>query len=106
MSWPWARDCCVAARLAMTVLTGRPSMRSVHRDANLHRRDAAQQIGVGARWRFQHLDHREALEHLFPQDGELELGEPVADTTMNAEAEGEMLAGARTVDQELVGALD
>jgi hypothetical protein len=54
----------------------------------------------------QHLDHREALEDLFPQDLQLHLGQAVAHAAVDAEAEAQVLARAGAVDDELVGVLD
>jgi hypothetical protein len=39
-----------------------------------------------------HLDHREALEDLFPDDPQLHLGQAVADAAVDAEAERQVLA--------------
>src|SRR5437764_1442214 len=48
----------------------------------------------------------ESLEDLFPDNLELEFGKPQADAAVNAEAEGEMRARTRAVDDEIVGLFD
>ena len=53
-----------------------------------------------------HLDLVEALEDLFPDDLQLQLGEPHADAAVDAEAERQMRARPRAVDDEVVGTLD
>src|SRR3954470_2682269 len=53
-----------------------------------------------------HLDAVEALQHLFPDDLELELGKPHADAAVDAEAEGEVGARPRAIDDELVRPLE
>src|SRR5581483_9307169 len=53
-----------------------------------------------------HLDPVEALEHLLPDDPELQLGEPHADAAVDAEAEREVRARPRPIDDELVGTVD
>src|ERR1700740_1948239 len=53
-----------------------------------------------------HLDIVEALEDLFPDNLELQLGKADADAAVDAEAERQMRAWPRAIDQELVGALD
>ena len=49
---------------------------------------------------------RPALQDFLPDDAELHLGEAVAHATVNAEAEGQMLAGALTIDHQLVRVRD
>src|SRR5882757_6198673 len=49
-----------------------------------------------------HFDAVEALQHFLPDDLELQLGEPHADAAVDAEAERQMGAGPRAVDDELV----
>src|SRR3954453_15785243 len=53
-----------------------------------------------------HLDAVEALQHLFPDDLELELGEAHADAAGDAEAEGGAAARPRAVNDELVRPLE
>src|SRR5580700_8900030 len=73
------------------------------RDAHHHRRYPMHETGVYP-FRFLHqLDEREALHDLLPEDRQLQLGEPVADAAMNAEAKRQMLSRAGTIDDEAVG---
>src|SRR5262245_11253386 len=53
-----------------------------------------------------HFDPREALHDLFPDNAELKLGKPVADATMDAEAEGKMPPHIRPLDPKVVRPLD
>src|SRR6185437_14535522 len=53
-----------------------------------------------------HIDAREALEDLFPQDAQLHLGDAIAHAAMNAEAKRNMMAGPVAVDAEFIGPLD
>src|SRR3954471_13488796 len=56
--------------------------------------------------RADHLDAVEALQHLFPDDLELELGKTHADAAVDTETEGEMRPRPRPIDDELLGAVD
>src|SRR5207245_3909203 len=53
-----------------------------------------------------HLDIVEAFQDLFPDDLQLQFGEPQAHATVDAEAEGDVGARARAVNDELVGTFD
>ena len=64
------------------------------------------EIGLGAHRFAHHLYARETLEDLLPQHGELQFSQTIADAAVNAEAEGDVLARPRTVDDETVGLLD
>jgi hypothetical protein len=59
-----------------------------------------------ARRRAHHFDGLEALENFFPQDLQLHLRQAVAHAAVDAEAEGQMLARSRAVDDEVVRAFD
>ena len=48
----------------------------------------------------------ESAHDFFPDDAQLHLCEAVAEAAVDAEAEGQMLAGVRAVDAELVGTLE
>ena len=71
---------------------------------NPHRqlREAAHEGRAHAHRLADHLDHREALQDLLPQDAQLQLGQAVADAAVDAEAEGQVLARPRAVDDEAV----
>src|SRR4029077_12081116 len=47
-----------------------------------------------------------ALQHFFPDDPPLQLGQPHADATMNAEAKRQVSARLGTIDDEAVSILD
>src|ERR1700694_1103296 len=53
-----------------------------------------------------HLNIVEALEDFFPDDLQLQLGQPQADAAVNTEAERDMGARPRPVDDELIGTID
>ena len=53
---------------------------------------ALHEDGIGALGLFEQPDLGEALEDLFPDDGELQLGQAVADAAVDAEAERQMVA--------------
>ena len=76
------------------------------RDHHRHRGEAVHEVRLRARRLAHHLDHREALQDLLPQDLQLQLGQAVADAAVDAEAEGQVLARPRAVDDEGVGLLD
>ena len=75
-------------------------------EANGKVRIAPHEIGVDALGLARDLDAAEAFEDFFPENAQLQFREPVADAAMDAEAEGEMLARTRPVDDELLRALD
>src|SRR5947209_13741547 len=53
-----------------------------------------------------HLDAIEALQNLFPDDFQLQIGEPHAETAVDTEAERHMDARLRAIDNEIVRAFD
>src|SRR5947208_7582873 len=53
-----------------------------------------------------HLNIIEPIEDLFPDDLELQLGEPDSDAAVDAEAEGNVGARSGAVNNEVVGAVD
>src|SRR5437763_5199292 len=57
-------------------------------------------------WFVHDFDEREAFQYLLPHDLQLHFRQPVADATMNTEAERHVLAGPRAVYDEDIGALD
>src|ERR1700722_6160488 len=76
------------------------------RYAHRHRRDPVDDVGVAALRLAHKLDRREALQDLFPPDGQLQFGQPVADTAVDAEPERQMLPRPRPVDDEVVRPFD
>src|ERR1700709_2705408 len=64
------------------------------------------ELGVDATRFPNHLDLREARQDFLPQDLQLQFGQPVADTAMDAETERQMLPRARAVDDEAVRVFD
>src|ERR1700689_4251300 len=52
------------------------------------------------------LDSWQAIEDFLPQDLQLHFGQALADAAVNAEAERQMLARSRTIDDEPVGLFD
>src|SRR5207302_9650669 len=68
--------------------------------------DAAYKAGIDPLRLADHLDLLEALEHLLPDDLQLQLGQPHADAAMDAEAERQMRAWTGTIDDELIRVLD
>src|SRR6516225_11717933 len=75
---------------------------------NAHRQmlDSLDEARIHSLGRPHHLNIVEALEDLFPDDLELQLGEADADAAVDAKAERQMGARPGAIDQELVGALD
>ena len=59
----------------------------MYRDADWHRAHAVYEVRVRPARRIQHLDDRMARQQFLPQDAQLQFGEPVADSAMDAEAE-------------------
>src|SRR5437868_14009484 len=53
-----------------------------------------------------HLNISESLENLFPDDLELQLGQPDSDAAMDAEAERNVGTWPGAVNDEIVGAFD
>src|SRR5436305_3145334 len=53
-----------------------------------------------------HLDIVEAFQDFLPDDLQLQFGEPQAHATVDAEAEGDVGARPRAVNDKLVGTLD
>src|SRR6201995_3287838 len=68
--------------------------------------DAANEGGIDPLRLTHHLDPVEALEHLLPDDLQLQFSEPHANAAVDAEAERQMGAGPGAVDNEVVGILD
>src|SRR5262249_4198322 len=79
-----------------------------HLGGNAHRQGlvAPEEAGVGPLRLADPLDPVEAFQHLLPDDLELQPRKPHADAAMNAEAERQMIARTRAVDDELVRAVD
>src|SRR3984957_2271349 len=73
---------------------------------HLHALEAVHEGRVAAHRLANHLDHREALQDLFPDDGELHLGHAIADAAVDAEAERHVLARTLAVDDVGVGIVD
>src|ERR1700730_8845180 len=71
---------------------------------NAHRQfaESPHERGTNSRGLAHHLDGLEAAQDLFPEDFQLRLGKPVTDTTVDAEAKGQVLARSGTVDHEAV----
>ena len=93
-----------AARFAVRlILHGLPAAaRKPDQAGNAHRQvgDAMHEGRVDALRLAHHLDRREALQDLFPDDLQLHLGQAVADAAVDAEAEGQVLARPLAVDDE------
>src|SRR3954453_15979432 len=53
-----------------------------------------------------HLNIAEALQDFFPDNLQLQLGQPQSYATMNTEPKGDMGARARPIDDEVVGTID
>src|SRR5690349_810894 len=67
---------------------------------------ALDKAGINPRRLLDHVDPVEPLEDLFPDDLQLQLGKPHADAAVDAEAERDMGARPRAVDDEVVRLLD
>src|SRR6516225_8922718 len=68
--------------------------------------DAADEVGVEATGRSQHLDLELALQDLLPQNSQLQVRDPVADAAVDAGAIGKVLTRLGTVDDEGIGIVD
>ena len=66
-----------------------------------HRCEAVDEVRESPFRLTRYFDLFKAFDDFFPDDLQLQLGQPVADAAMNAEAEGQMLARILAVDQEL-----
>src|SRR4051794_14598019 len=75
-------------------------------DAHHHRRYAMHEARVYPFRLLHQLDERETLHDLLPENRQLQLGQPVADTAMDAETKRQMLAWTGTIDDEAVGIFD
>src|SRR5689334_18847816 len=78
----------------------------LRRDAYRHRLVAFDEVRAHAAGLADHLDALEALQDLLPHHLQLHLCEPLADATMDAEAEGDVLARPGAIDHELVWSVD
>src|SRR5580704_6739680 len=106
---------CTSATTPRTS-TPRPRTRSRRRrssrrllpagDDDLHLLVALDEDRIAALGLFEQADFGEALEDLFPDDGQLQLGQAVADAAVDAEAEGEVGTRTLAVDDVIVGVLD
>src|SRR5450631_1563989 len=74
--------------------------------AHRQRLVAAHEAGINPLRLVDHLDLFEPLEDLLPDDFELQFGKAHADAAVDAEAEGEVGARPRPVDDEGVGIVD
>lgn len=63
-------------------------------------------VRVGAHRRADDLDAHLPLEHLLPENPQLQLRQPIADAAMHAEAERQVAAHVRPVDDVAVRVLD
>src|SRR6185503_2321604 len=85
----------------------RPGMTSILiDDPHRHRTDAADEIRIEPLHRTCDVEAQVALQDLLPENTQLLLGKPVADTAMDARAKGKMLPHLRPIDDELVSAFD
>src|SRR5215831_19429584 len=75
-------------------------------NAHRHRLIAFDEVRAHAPRLADDLDTLEALQDLLPHHLELHLGQALADAAMDAEAERDVLAWARPIDDELVRILD
>src|SRR5471030_3208957 len=96
----------IATSLMPALYASPPERSGPRRDDHLHALEAVHERRVAAHRLADHLDHREALEDLLPDDGQLHLGHAVADTAVDAEAERHVLARPIAVDDVGVGVLD
>src|SRR6266436_122307 len=83
-----------------------PLLRSTRGSAgDAHRQGfvAFDKAGIHPLGLIDHLNSVEAFQDFLPDDLQLQLGQPDPDATMYAEAEGEMSARSRPVDDELEG---
>src|SRR5579871_527419 len=71
---------------------------SPRRNSHWQPRVAANETGVQALRRAGHLDDGKARQDLFPDDPQLQLGQPVADAAMDAEAERHVTSRAPSLD--------
>src|SRR5258705_10654438 len=87
----------------------RPLLRSTRGSAgDAHRQGfvAFDKAGIHPLGFVDHLNIIEAFQDFLPDDLQLQLGQPDPDATMNAEAEGEVGARSRPVNDEVVRAID
>src|SRR3954452_12482954 len=75
-------------------------------DADRQRFIAFDEAGIHPLRLFDQLNMVEALHDFFPDDLQLQLGKPDSDATVNAEAERDVGARPRAVDDEVVRAFD
>jgi hypothetical protein len=68
--------------------------------------NAADKIRVEPFWFADDLDFHVPAQDFFPQDFQLQFGEPVAEATMDTGAERQMSPRLAAVDDELIGVLD
>src|SRR5262249_39005353 len=87
-------------------MRGNPGMRGLPGYADWKDLVAADEAGIDALRLANDLDAVEPLQHLFPDDAQLQLGKPHADAAVDAETERQMGARPGAVDDELVRPLD
>src|SRR5690349_16848621 len=72
------------------------------RDPYHHPADPMDEIGINPFRFLDQFDRREALHDLFPKRDELHFRQAIADATMHAEAERQVMSGPRPVDDEFI----
>src|SRR6185312_16364016 len=80
-----------------------PELPALRAEDHRERADAAQEVGVVADRLADDLGPEVALQHLAPQDLELQLGEAVADAAVDAGAERQVLADLGPLDPQRIG---
>src|SRR5260221_7017374 len=91
---------------AMPARSPSPYGGGLRRDPHRHRLITLHEAGIDALGLARQFDLREALQDLLPDHPQLHLGQAVADAAVDAEAEGEVLAGPGAVDDVRVGGVD
>src|SRR5471032_383071 len=99
------RDMCSRSKLPGAAIRDQHP-HSLPRNPHHHRRNPMHETGENPLRLVYKFDHREALHDLFPQDRQLQLRQTIANTPMDAEPEGQMLARPGTIDNETISILD
>src|SRR5580693_3661741 len=75
-------------------------------EAYRQRFDRAQEVRVGVDRLVQYFDLQIAVQDFLPEDAQLKFGETVAEAAVNTEAEGEVLARAGAIGDQVIRVLD
>src|SRR5665213_1224864 len=96
----------ISGSMRATSNAQKPSFRPFGDDPHRQRADTADEIRIEPPRGTNDLETQISLQNLLPENPQLLLSKPIADTAMNAGTERQMLPGLGPIDDKFIGALD